>query len=561
MFMKEEPITFDDQISFEAVASILRASTYKKQIEGNPAAMFSWKTLKNIFPALTFIENQFSYVNPFNKKTVSISSLVGKSFFKTVEQRTSQDFRLVQANVNLLLNKKKYLEELMSNEYIQRYVDRLNIAIEKQKKQRKHGHDAFCNASDAISGRYNITPSHDIVITNDPVQIFMKSTGRSWEKESCERVGGQYESGIFSDIEWCNLVAFLYKKQETENPIGRVMIRTCNTDKEEPSFGIEPIWYTNVGKITKESNKKINGISVKSLEEKLIAIIHDKGYSMDYETCETPYTYEGYSDNAHAGNTSILYGQGKITVDDILSQAILTLGSRCPYCTTLNQWEIEFRAEHVTTESLEQVFRNTPRENIFYAYSIANTWADYEGDGIYKIHGGSFPRKKICPTCHAEMILYENDDESIEKYKQIVGKGFTKMHKGYVFMDYGYKERSKLLASKNIMQMFFLNSMSTIKSFRMKNFQDFVEFLLIHEAEKNIRYQKARSASPGDQKYKRPGITIDYRYNDGDDMMEVDDDEVIVYIRNDLIDYDKIADEFLEIPENVSNACRKHQKM
>ena len=129
-----------------------------------------------------------------------------------------------------------------------------------------------------------------IHVSNDPVDIIRKSSSRSWSDESCERIGGQWEQGSFSDIENNNGIAYVYFGENTE-PAGRYMVRWCENDKGKKDVGVEPIMYPHG-----------QGFAFTFLE-KLSDIFLSKGYGK-YSKCVTPYRYEGYSDQ--------LGGSGKI---------------------------------------------------------------------------------------------------------------------------------------------------------------------------------------------------------------------------------------------------------
>jgi len=298
----------DDAITFEMIAPILRLSAYNTMIKNLASVKLTWTRLENIFPQISFVENEFSYVNPYNQKMVLISGLLGKSFFKQSEHKTDKFF-VVLRDVNYILNKKAQVEKMSSNERANAYVDALNKAIEKRKKHRRGKYREHLAASDKICGWYDLG-KHSLKISNDPMDIFMKSTGQAWERESCERVGGMFEDGIFSDIEWCNCVVFLYNNTDNVHPIARVMVRLCTTNQlDRVSFGIEPIWYAKHGKVMGDDS--IENLTVNRLRENIIDIIESKGFDMDYKECMTPFKYRGYSDNEHEGQTMITYRDAK----------------------------------------------------------------------------------------------------------------------------------------------------------------------------------------------------------------------------------------------------------
>jgi hypothetical protein len=132
-----------------------------------------------------------------------------------------------------------------------------------------------------------------IKITTDPLDIVKKSTHQHWE--SCETVGGEFCQGIFSDIENNNAIAYVYIDDNKEAD-GRFMLRWCDTPKKKADIGIEPIMYP----------RKSYSMEIYDL---LRRIIKSKGYG-SYDSCTTPYRYEGYSDYL-GGRGEITYHSGK----------------------------------------------------------------------------------------------------------------------------------------------------------------------------------------------------------------------------------------------------------
>jgi len=132
-----------------------------------------------------------------------------------------------------------------------------------------------------------------IVITTDPLEVLRKSSTRSWAEESCERIGGNYDRGAFSDIANNNAIAYIYLGDNKE-PSARVMMRWCESDKGKPDIGIEPIMYPR--------GRPYQFIIYDALSQ----ILKEKGFG-DYDECITPYAYEGYSDEMGGGDVQIRY--------------------------------------------------------------------------------------------------------------------------------------------------------------------------------------------------------------------------------------------------------------
>lgn len=125
-----------------------------------------------------------------------------------------------------------------------------------------------------------------IVISTDPVDILMKSTGQSWS--SCEALGSGFSNGIWSDIRNNNAIAYLYKGGR-DKPSGRYMLRWCEDDKnKQADVGIEKNCYPHS---LPERAQFLNALA---------DIISQAGYQR-YDKCTTPYEYKGYSDTIGGG--------------------------------------------------------------------------------------------------------------------------------------------------------------------------------------------------------------------------------------------------------------------
>jgi len=132
-----------------------------------------------------------------------------------------------------------------------------------------------------------------IVISNNPIDLLMKSSGRAWVEQSCERLGGQYEKGAFSDIANNNAIAYVHFGNNPE-PSARIMLRWCKRADGKSDVGVEPVMYPR-------------GQAYQfAIYDALSNILAQKGYG-DYDVCITPYVYEGYSDEMGMGHTKIKY--------------------------------------------------------------------------------------------------------------------------------------------------------------------------------------------------------------------------------------------------------------
>jgi HEAT repeat protein len=144
-----------------------------------------------------------------------------------------------------------------------------------------------------------------IVITTAPLEILRKSSTRSWAEESCERIGGSFDTGPFSDIANNNAIAYVFFGDNKE-PSARVMMRWCESDKGKTDIGIEPIMYPR--------GRPYQFMIYDALSK----ILDEKGFG-DYDECITPYIYEGYSDEMGRGHTKIKYKT--MGVDNLIKYA------------------------------------------------------------------------------------------------------------------------------------------------------------------------------------------------------------------------------------------------
>ncbi|MHA1291134.1 MAG: hypothetical protein ACTSQJ_00530, partial [Promethearchaeota archaeon] len=193
------------------------------------------------------------------------------------------------------------------------------IALKEQKEK---------NYANILKGWVGTYPTsyyqYEIVISQDPVDITTKSTGRKWERASCERIGGCYGNptqwirekkncGFCSDIEYGNLILYI-KNIETGEWEGRQMMRWCKLSDGTKGLGIEKKWYGNKDlpdKLFKERDKLLHKLSEKT------------GIPIEFEgVCVTPYVYAGYSDIIRAGNTKIRYPRYTMSKTRLLEKVL-----------------------------------------------------------------------------------------------------------------------------------------------------------------------------------------------------------------------------------------------
>ena len=548
----------EESISYDVIAKLLIASAYKEEIEGDEQSKRSWDSLKRSFPDLSFSEKNFSFINAYNGKIVPISGLLTRPFFKPIDQKTSR-FDGVQNDVNYLLNRKTFLADITGKKYFQEKVDMVNNAIQRRNDHcaSAFGHERYCTASDKICGTFKLDSMHFIVISNKPIDIFMKSTGRAWEDDSCERVRGPYENGIYSDIEWSNCIALLYKKSDKKNPIGRVMIRTCEDHESgKPSFGIEPIWYTIKGR--QEDDGSVDGIDIFDLRSKLVTIITEKGFSMDYDTCITPYKYMGFSDKMEHGRTEITYGEMRIDVKEILKRdVIIQIGSMCPFCDVIFDWTIEFDFKNTSDESIEASFDEKEGE-IINDFFIKNASIDEIEFDFYSVVADP-PEDDECPRCQVSLLHYHYDKEQARRFGKMLKilKSTKEKHGGWWkprFLDCTIKSKISVLAEQSSIQEHFMKEMeeykALVKRIKASNDQDrLARFIMSHEMDKG-----RKAATPKNKRNAVPSsIKMISKYNIGAQKTDMEQDEVILYVNDEEMDHDAIVEEYVRAvyPESM----------
>ena len=147
-----------------------------------------------------------------------------------------------------------------------------------------------------------------LVISNDPVLLATKSTGRSWSSTSCESHNGAYHNGPFSDIENGNAIVYIFQDNKKSDGWpnkygatlkGRTLLRWGHRDDEVGVYDI------GVEKRVYPSNK-VWGLQVATA---IGLILKDNGF-LKYKTrCRTPYIYKGWADTMGKNGVRINYTQ------------------------------------------------------------------------------------------------------------------------------------------------------------------------------------------------------------------------------------------------------------
>lgn len=158
------------------------------------------------------------------------------------------------------------------------------------------------NPIEKVVGEYDIGRGIRMVITTEPIEVLMKSLGRRWVSQSCERLDPSQacKMGPFGDIETASAIVLFYRNGENE-PFARTMIRWCETPDGIRDIGIEPKFYPLPG-------TSMRDFDVDYLYKKLVEILEKAGFCK-YEVCRTPYRVKGYS---HMGEDE--YGYDSMNV-------------------------------------------------------------------------------------------------------------------------------------------------------------------------------------------------------------------------------------------------------
>ena len=223
---------------------------------------------------------------------------------------TARSLRNAQDRLGLLASSNK-LDEMMNDIFDACSIRDGNF---KDFTEKRHSPLQPGDLIKKVAGKYPCpNPNLQYYISSDPVDIFMKSSGQEWSENSCERWGGGYKRGIFSDIANGSLVCFVTKKgkRTPANALARIMLRQCYVKLAgEPyshvlTLGYEAYWYTGNYRLTVYSGRDLGYMSkhdiewtmtAKSATDGLKVILKAIGLRMDYKVCMTPFPYKGFSD-------------------------------------------------------------------------------------------------------------------------------------------------------------------------------------------------------------------------------------------------------------------------
>jgi|TARA_Y100000034_G_scaffold123810_1_gene171134 hypothetical protein len=257
-----------------------------------------------------------------------------------------------------------------------------------------------------------------IFISDDPVDILRKSSSRSWVEQSCERIGGEFDMGPFSDIANNNAIAYFFFGNNKE-PSGRFMLRWCEDGNGEVNVGIEPTMYP--------SGQSFSW----TFYDELSKIIKRRGFGK-YEECITPYEYGGYSDQMGEGHTKINYKSPGETglmayasdpnIARNVARVLLTAGNpavRAALAENPGVCEFVSQDDNVVQRILNQETNDTVLSNLFF--NCRDVPLNCEQANRLRIIGDNSVRswvasKRIIPDECACDILRDITDDGEEVY-------------------------------------------------------------------------------------------------------------------------------------------------
>ena len=143
---------------------------------------------------------------------------------------------------------------------------------------------------------------YTIVITNEPVSVATKSTGRPWATSSCEDMNACHYEGPFSDIEWGNCIAYVFNGDKLPEGFpetydatlqGRTLLRWGLNREGVVKVGLERRLYPSRPRFGSQ------------MAQAIIMILNDNNVLAKKIT--TPYAYRGWGDTQGGSNRKLTY--------------------------------------------------------------------------------------------------------------------------------------------------------------------------------------------------------------------------------------------------------------
>ena len=227
----------------------------------------------------------------------------------------------------------------------------------------------------------------------------------------------------------------------------------------------------------------------------------------------------------------------------------LRSGEECPFCGTLNAWEIEFDVKRVTVEMLQLAFDKL--DGIIDGFVMENIDVEeIDDDNFYSASGSS--SVDDCAKCHATIINFlPYDEDTRAKFKELIPP--TEKRSTSTFME--QDEHFRIVTIARYADGFKQHVLAAIKKLKYNTRAlfptsvveiAFLEFLLDKELGKERSRKFHGQYIHDERKRAESGIKMDNRINTGDAMDDIDIEEISIYVRDDKINYDEIIKEFVE---------------
>lgn len=246
--------------------------------------------------------------------------------------------------------------------------------------------------TDRLVGVYPIDNDWNLVLSNDPLDVYQKSNNQYFAKTSCERYNSIHSDGFYYDVIYNNMVAFIQSTHTGVN-VGRIMVRWCNNEGNV-SIGTEPIWYMSktyfvmyqlptkpidirlfpksdegkkcvdpeeIEQIQTSSNTFLCKYLIINQQGKIYSpedmkkiiydIVANKGVDTSYYRCST-LVYRGYTDRGHTSNAVIHYTSPSFSSVP-LAERIMRV-KKCQNCGGWLFWVARFNNNNTMNREIHQ---------------------------------------------------------------------------------------------------------------------------------------------------------------------------------------------------------------
>lgn len=271
---------------------------------------------KEVFKESGFIYNDetFTYTDDIGR-VYDVNDIRSRTHMRRYESMCNSRKEVLSDLVNRLQDKRGKLYTLVGPHAVDMVIENLKEACyEREMFIREHG-----DITSEIVGHYQSARDKyaAYIISKNPIDIFMKSTARSWQVENCERHGGSSEKGIYSDIAHNSCVIYI-EDIRTKKILARMNLRVCIVNpyaselKEKYSLGYDIYWYRgdhSHARYNITDNKAFHPLSLtaKKATAEIVDLLIASGFNQSYIKCTTPYVHAGYSDVEYKKGTTIEY--------------------------------------------------------------------------------------------------------------------------------------------------------------------------------------------------------------------------------------------------------------